>query len=160
MFVGTKISRVKRKWDSWQICIIRDGFKGLLCKQKSGWGVWNKKVISNGARKFSLETWFRKFYWTDTRHISTIIIMRTGHDCYPEHLFKITENRNCECGGGLTHIFFECTLFYIENFNLYSELQKSVLFIGPINIFGILSHISCKIIQNLIYFLDYHKINI
>lgn len=51
--------------------------------------------------------------------------------------------------GGLTHIIFECPLLFIQNFNLYSERQKSIQLTGPINIPGIFHNISFKTIQGL-----------
>ena len=67
--------------------------------------------------------WFSKLPYTNRRHITSIIRMRSGHCLVGEHLHRIgiRDSPYCECGNieTLDHIFFECPITKIPGFNLH-----------------------------------------
>ena len=94
---------------------------------------------------FPKKTWYDKLEYSDRRHITTIIRMRTGHVCTAQHLhrMKIIEDPHCECGQveSLEHMFFVCPINKIPNFDLYDKLRESGID-APLNIKTVLKYIN------------------
>lgn len=89
--------------------------------------------------------------------------MRTGHCCTKLHLFKIKvkDDPFCDCGQieDLNHIFFECPINQIDDFNVYSQLIK-VGVTAPLNIEVVLGKPNAEIIDIINKFLNINKIKL
>ena len=113
--------------------------------------------------EFPKSLWFKKFPYVDRRHITTIIRMRSGHCLTNKYLHQIgvKNNPNCECGQieDLNHIFCECPINKIPNFDLYTYMRNKDI-PNPISITNILNNMSNEIIKIIIKFLSYNKIKL
>lgn len=96
---------------------------------------------------FPKDPWFAKFPFTDRRHITTIIRMRTGHCLTNEHKFRIglSDTPQCECGQveDLNHLIFDCPINEIPDFDLYRELVTCNI-PTPINIGTLISDLNLE----------------
>lgn len=117
----------------------------------------------NIQNTFPQEPWYTKFPFMDRRHITTIIRMRTGHCLTKSHLYRmgLKEDAYCECGQieDLNHIFFECPINQIPNFNIYNEIIRTNI-PAPFDISIILGNLNLQTIKILIKFLTYNKIHL
>ena len=130
---------------------------------------WNKttehkeKKYAKIQDNFPKKKWFSKLPYTNRRHITSIIRMRSGHCLVGEHLHRIgiRDSPYCECGNieTLDHIFFECPITKLPGFNLY-ECVGRLGFDYPCNMNMILSNISFEISKLLMQFLDQNKIKL
>lgn len=130
---------------------------------------WKLNYINKGKwytqiqEEFSFRSWFSRFSFVDRRHITTLIRMRTGHCLIGVHLhkIKIKEHPYCECGGTetLDHIFFECPIHKINNFDIYLKLSQ-LYELSPINIQCILANLNSNAIKMIMMFINYNKIKI
>ncbi|KAJ8914858.1 hypothetical protein NQ315_014871 [Exocentrus adspersus] len=107
-------------------------------------GKWYKAI----QPQFPKTPWFNKFSYTNRRHISTIIRMRTGHCLTDQHKFKIgiADSPLCECGqlGDLDHLFFGCEINKIPTFDLYQTLIQTHNTTGPLNIKCVLYNLTAN----------------
>ena len=146
-------------------CDIYNKIKnGYVSKFKENW-----KAIVKGKNlqyhkvqnNYPSGKWFLKCSFKNRRHITTIIRMRTGHCLTRLHLFKVKLRNDplCECGmiEDLNHIFFECPINIIPQFNIYNELIK-VNSKSPISIHSILSNTSEQSTELIMKFLRINKI--
>ncbi|VEN56637.1 unnamed protein product [Callosobruchus maculatus] len=130
---------------------------------------WKHSSRMKGKWYFSIQPsfpnkpWYTDMPYMDRRHITTIIRLRTGHGLYKQHLHKIGIETDpfCECGRieNLDHIFFECPIYHIQEFNLYEELQRSGITI-PLNLSHVLHYLTYERIALLIKYITINKINL
>lgn len=109
--------------------------------------------------------WFHNFSYTNRRHITTIIRLRTGHCLTGEMLHKlnIKEDPYCECGltENLNHIFFECSINAIPGLDLYTFFIKELKFISaPLTIFNVLNTPTEQSTDIIIKYLNHNKMKL
>lgn len=138
----------------------------IIEQHKKEWSqiIGNKGSFYRGIQNhFSQIRWFDKIPYKNRRQITTIIRMRTGHCCTKLHLFKIKvkDDPFCDCGQieDLNHIFFECPINQIDDFNVYSQLIK-VGVTAPLNIEVVLGKPNAEIIDIINKFLNINKIKL
>lgn len=144
------------------LAIIKNNTKD---KFKSDWknkyhtGKWYTNIQEN----FDFKPWHFKFPYSNRRHVTSIIRMRTGHCLTGEHLhkIKIREHPYCDCGQieSLDHIFFECPISKINNFDLYTEIIK-IQKKSPINMQVVLRDMNKQSIKLILDFINYNRIEI
>lgn len=112
---------------------------------------------------FPAKPWYSKFPFTNRRHITTIIRMRTGHCATKSHLYRlgVTDSPMCDCGQveDLNHIFLECPTKTVPNIDIYREIQITGIN-APFNIKMVLRQLNTETMRILIAFLNLNNINL
>ena len=154
--------RVKMKLNSQEY--IPGIVKEIWAEWKESWfqtKTVKGKFYSLIQNEFPREPIYSRYKYLDRRTSTTIIRMRTGHCLTQEHLHRIgiAENPYCECGQQETlhHIFFECPINRVHNFDLYEELTHAGIY-RPLNIQIVLQSPNYQIVKILMAYMKYNNI--